>query len=680
MMVTSIALGTATGFALLRFLRFRPLARRALAGLFVGLASAIWLQSQIMVWDFGALDGEVIDWQRWNVVSTVELLAWFLLMILATVGSIRIPRFASRAAQVVIFLGLLSILVGYLTRDHPPPPAGETSHEDVFNLHPANNTILIALDGFHPDDLVSIARDFPSETAFLEGFTFYQNQVTGYTTDLANIPLLLTGRAYENAEPIRNFLSLAYSEDSITQTFSEQGYHSHIATVGDQAVSGLDVAPGVKDTTERIVAATGRSGFMAVWSFADAGLIRAVPTAFKPSVYRDGDGLLSHVFREPGLPSGRHGTDVQFLQNFERLSKTESKARGTFTFYQFSTPFPPFRVNEKLEPIQPGDATSGTQIVQARAGLTIARRLLQRLRALGIYDSSEILILSLRSRQPLPTGPVAEPSDSNDVISSAARSAGTALFLHKPIHATGPWEVSNKPTHLADIPCLLIRRFGETAACATHREALDDPKRLRWHLHSRPNWRDNDTSDQVIPTLHRYEVMGEVAEPSSWFRTDLKYRPVATTGSRGARAVTWGEIVPFSAGDQIERYLGKGWSLPESNSTWTDGSRAVLNLEIEPGIGREGLFRLEASARMVRGKVEFQEIRVSVNGEETGTWIMTGPKWHEVAIPAKLMRTGSLRIEFHISNPLAPSEVSSSPDNRKLGIRASRFQLLIPQE
>lgn len=61
-----VVAGTAGIFLILSALAWHPVPERLATGLVVGAAAAIWLQSQIFVWDFGPLDGRGINWADWS--------------------------------------------------------------------------------------------------------------------------------------------------------------------------------------------------------------------------------------------------------------------------------------------------------------------------------------------------------------------------------------------------------------------------------------------------------------------------------------------------------------------------------------------------------------------------------------------------------------------------------------
>src|SRR5690606_14117364 len=60
-----------------------------LAGIFSGLALCVWLQSQILLWNFGPLDGRGIDWSLWSKYAIFEVVLWVAIIPLVVFGFLR---------------------------------------------------------------------------------------------------------------------------------------------------------------------------------------------------------------------------------------------------------------------------------------------------------------------------------------------------------------------------------------------------------------------------------------------------------------------------------------------------------------------------------------------------------------------------------------------------------------
>lgn len=678
-LVRNVGIGWGVCLALFWIFRRHSKTQNFLIGAVISLACCVWLQSQILVWDFGPLDGRGIDWSRWFGHSIAELGVWISVLSLGIWAVVRYPRLASTASQAIVTLGVLSIAASFLASDYKPKAVKQEGYEGIFTLHPQNNTILILLDCFQLDLFVEIMDQFPEDVEFLDGFTFFKNHVTGYPTTYANIPLMLTGRFYTNQEPIRDFAKRAYAESSVTDIFAKHGYVSDVVTMNHLVVDGLDVGPGIKDRTFRIVEQSSDSLVMLAMLVTDGGLFRAAPTFLKDRIYGDGDWFFSKMLREPDVPPGWHGTDVKFLRLFERLSNVKSKAEGTFKYYHFATPHPPYRINENLEYVSDGDDTRAEVISQSRGGLTIARRMLARLRKLGIYDSSEIVILSDHGTM---THVVEYTDDQIDTTNPTeglpwyVHSSGMSLLLYKPKGSRGPLRTSNLPSHMSDVHCLLTNQFGESDDCSGHTEEMMNPVRIRpFYLY---HWTKEygDWSKDYLPPIQKYEVTGDALDPNSWRNTNIRYEQGASPDADRSNQIEFGVIYPFYSDDVADPYLGKGWSYPEPTHRWSDGPTAAMNFRLPDGFHGDLLLRLNASGFSVAGVVEFENVQVVANGVAIGSWQMQEDRWYEMRIPTDNLNDGALGVEFLISDPVAPCEISTSSDCRKLGIMARQFQLV----
>lgn len=679
----NVGIASAVCLALFWVLRIHPKSQLIVVGLIISLAYAAWFQSQILAWDFGPLDGRGIKWDQWLVHGMIELAIWLAILTFGTVATIRNPGFVSTASHAIIILGILTTSVSYFTSDYTPKEERPEGYDSLFRFHPENNTILILLDCFQIDLFTEIEQKYPEDLEFLDGFTFYRNHLTGYPTTYTNIPLMFTGRFYDNEEPVREFVKNAYAESSVTKTFAEAGYTTDVAPVNDLMVEGLDVGSGVKAPTYRIVEQSSDSLIMPAMLVTDGGLFRAAPTFLKDNVYGEGDWFISAMLTGPDIPLGWHGTDVRFLRLFERESNTETTQNGSFKYLHFETPHPPYRVNKDLEPVPEGEDTRDKVIGQARGGLTIARRVLARLRKLGIYDSSEIIITSDHGTG---THPVEFKNETIDSATPAkgipwyVRSSGIALFLYKPKDTQGPLRTSDVPTHMSDLHCFLTRPLIETDDCEQTFDQIGNPGRVRQFYHYHWTKEYGDWSKDRLPPIQKYEVIGHSLDPASWRKANTGLEPEPSIQEEPLEILELGRTVVFSSDESSGPYLGKGWSFAEPNHRWTDGSIAELKIRLPYAVSHDLVFRFDASAFAIKGIVDFQEIKVRANGTVIGEWLLKERKWHEIRIPTAIITDEELTIELLISDPTAPRDIADSNDARKLGIRARQFEIVLDEE
>ncbi|MHC4337030.1 MAG: hypothetical protein ACYSTG_03645, partial [Planctomycetota bacterium] len=223
-------------YLLLSVLTNYPRLYQILSGLLVGMAAAIWVQSQLLVWDFGPLDGRGTDWNRWSSHMWLEGAAWVVIILGFMYLFARKHKSASRILLPLVFaIGAISIVSSYIMiivqttkQDHER----QEYFNAMFSFHPKNNTIIILLDTFQSDYFDFIRTNYLEETEFLDGFIFYRNTISNFPTTKPSIPAIRTGATYRNEKDLISFVNDAYGSYDILETYKDRGYLSHVSSDG----------------------------------------------------------------------------------------------------------------------------------------------------------------------------------------------------------------------------------------------------------------------------------------------------------------------------------------------------------------------------------------------------------------------------------------------------------------
>ena len=141
------------------------------------------------------------------------------------------------------------------------------------------------------------------------------------------------------------------------------------------------------------------------------------------------------------------------------------------------------------------------------------------------------------------------------------------------------------------------------------------------------------------------------------------------------RLASWGETFRLDRGARPD-ILGGGWSGPEANGTWTEGTEASLVFSPPPG---SGTLRVEALGHVppaLAGEGG-QPVEVTVDGVPVASWRVHGGDWssYEAALPADLLRAdGPVMIRFKMPEARSPGAIGST-DPRVLGINVRAISL-----
>jgi hypothetical protein len=119
--------------------------------------------------------------------------------------------------------------------------------------------------------------------------------------------------------------------------------------------------------------------------------------------------------------------------------------------------------------------------------------------------------------------------------------------------------------------------------------------------------------------------------------------------------------------DETGSYLGLGWSGPEGDSRWTNGSHATLRFSLAaPG---PGVLEIEARPYLGGGKIAGQRLVVTMNGKTLQSPTIRQPEFarYEVAVPADILLPEN-RLRFELPDASSPMKEEKAGDRRELGV------------
>jgi hypothetical protein len=314
--------------------------------------------------------------------------------------------------------------------------------------------------------------------------------------------------------------------------------------------------------------------------------------------------------------------------------------------------------------------TRESYVRQARGVLVFLRRKLARLQSLGIYDAAEIIITGDHGKGYLPTDLIDKDAivnsfDINPLVLGGAR----PLFLHKPSGANSALKDSNRPLHLSDVVCILSNN-DDAFNCDAYRLSAVSMARKRHFFYY--IWTDNSWNKQYMPPMAEFELNGDARDGLAWTNLHLSYAQGAVKSTAIIADYQLNQTLNFTSNGLIAPYLKGGWYTQESDHRWTEGPKSQLALNLKDAKSLPLTLRVYAIGFPDKEN-KAQEVHVIVNNQEIGVWSVLNLGWYRAVIPAKIADKGRLYIQFQISHPTAPCEVSDSPDCRKLGIAVKKL-------
>jgi len=500
---------------------------RGYTALVFAIGIALWVQGNLLVADYGPLNGAAIDWnlQAWR--NKYEVTMWAAVPLLALAAAAPVAGIAAFGSGVL--LALQSVLfVSSMVQAGPGARAEWRGPSDaMFELSRTQNTIHIVLDTFHSDVFSEILEaERPSLDRDFSGFVFFRDHVGAFPTTMVSIPAMLTGTAYRNEQPLPDYIRDHFDKGSLFSTLRSHGVRvDNITEMRFDSKSATNFfrmpRPYVSyDAYTRFAA----------WQLADLSVFRHAPHILRPSIYNDQNWRLQAVFGEDqrSKASGRGYHPVNGAAVLDQFAQrlTPAVDGPMYKFMHVGIPHLPVAVNANcvFVGVQRFDRTSYRG--QARCGVARVAAVLNRLRALGLYDSS-LIVLSSDHGLGLPPREFVHDRPMPDGNMSVIAGKAMALLLVKAPHATGAVRVSAAPTAITDIPATIldILKVPHTLAGTPALKVDEHARRVR--TYASYEWEHEDWRQAYFEHLDLLDIDGSLRSGDSWrMRTSL-YPPGA---------------------------------------------------------------------------------------------------------------------------------------------------------
>ena len=498
--------------------------------LLVALGVTTWAQGNLMVGDYGVLNGQDIDWSGHAWRTRYELALWIVVPVVSMVFARKIVSTAVFASRILIALQV--VLMAYTTAQADPEARAkwEGAPEAIFEISSKQNVFHFVLDGFQSDAFADILK---AERAEIDrqysGFTFFKNHMGAFPTTIVSIPAMLTGSVYRNQEPMRRFIAKEFNRASIFRAMRDQGFQV-------DAVSGLMYdKPSTTNYYRLPTPYVTYDAYVkfAGWQLADLSLFRHAPHIAKPWVYNDQSWRLQTKFGQSADTPGRRYMPVNgqaFMADYTARVRV-GHDRPTYKYLHIGIPHWPVSVDRDCNYIGARSLRRPNYTDQARCGIRRVGAFLDKLRELGLYESSLILISSDHGVALPPEGFAPDRDVFGGPLSEMAGSS-LALLMVKPPNGNGPVRVSDAPTAISDIPATIVDTLGlKNPFSGTSALKLDEhaprPRQFAAYVWSSAEWQAD-----FFPYMDVFTVDGKVTDGNAWKTEEPIYAPKTTLEGR----------------------------------------------------------------------------------------------------------------------------------------------------
>jgi hypothetical protein len=634
-----------------------PAGLKRYVSILFGLGILIWLQGNLLRWDYGLIGKGDIDWTQNSWRGYFDSAIWIGLITCTVIFYNSIVTIVRSMSILVISMQVLIIIIGGIR--HPEVWAGTREYSapsnEMFEFSSKQNVIHVILDELQSDVFQKIvAEDRERYDSVFEGFTLFKETSGSFPTTLMSIPALLSGEVYSNNVPIQEFIDTIYKGNTIPNVLFDSGFEVDMASSIDWYGKGrytnwyhIPVPYGVSvDEFEQM-----NSSYM-------LGLVlfRHAPHFAKKWLYEELTNLPTFdMDKTLNYEAMRHFANRAFLEDLIQKS-TVKRSRPLYKFFHLTTTHWPMVMNDDCQ--YSGEILPFTWKnihTQAKCSIDHFVQFIEKLKQLGIYESATIIINADHGYWKIPESArqVSTRNSDKELLKDFHNEedfarivcASSPLLAIKLPQTKGPLVSSEAAVSLTDIPATLASLVGIKHAFKGNSVFEISPdatreRRFNYYLEL-PN-----PGQEYLGSFDEYSIRGSLYDRLSW-RFVGRHLPHGSSYS--TRQIIFGT-------QAAAQFLLFGWSFTEMDPgkegltySWAMGDAATIALSIP-----KARTTLTANVR-APFNAGTQIVVVRLDGKIVGTWKNSEHNtWerHSITIPEDETRPAVSAIEFSFSRSL----------------------------
>ncbi len=471
-----------------------------------GFLIAGYLQAAFLNLPLGQLTGDAIDWGRYSAFSVFELLLF--------VGIVSLPFWAYRylpKAWKGLMLFIPALLVGMQLAglavgiaELPPSeirgtkdPRAERylSTEGCYEVSSGRNVLIFIVDRMDTQYIREVRQREPAFFDRLDGFTYYDNNLSQYGRTFPSVASMLTGQLFYYDAPAEEYFGQAWSSATFLPALRQAGFTTKLYMEKGYTYTDIDQIAGVADNV-----AYGRTRprmLPAMQELLRLSCFRYAPHVFKPFFWLT-PGVFDAAVEATGRSPVYQTDDFAFGEGLKKNGLTTQSQKDNFTFIHLNGCHAPLSINERAELVTPLQ----TSVVQQTMGcFSILYDYMDRMKELGLYQDATIII----------TGDHGISDDFTPLDSPKL----TALFVKPAGSAGAVLATSHAPVSLSQLRATVLRSMGiEPLGALDQGPAIDEipeDAQLTRRFHYRV-----DRPDYSEGMLQVFDVDADADRQESW--------------------------------------------------------------------------------------------------------------------------------------------------------------------
>lgn len=456
----------------------------------VALAFLCILQANVLSWNYGVFDGSEIEWKEHFWEGILDSFLWIGVTVAAMVFRNKI--YQHHLKGITLFLFLFQLLnVSYISWNyhvsgnskHDYLKINESDRRDDFSFSGQDNVMIIMLDSYRSDIFNEIIADEGFYRNIFRDFTYYRNNIGGYPTTFPSIPLMMTGKYYQNHMPIMKFIAQEYVSDSLPGIFLKKGYDVSLVPFDRMIYPATEISNHFirkQHSIRQMIGEVRESNLNSVVFFACMPTFARAFLVEKVQFYND---------------------DLEFIKKFKDGFSSDNP-RKAFKYYHLRGGHPPMIYDENLNVKKMPNNSRASYKAQAKADLKMCLQIFELLKRDKIYDHSLIVVMSDHGN---PECEMINPFNHNRIQEDTVIKTAIPILLVKQRQSKQrDIRISDEPTTNGDLKNIVMGRN------------LPFSNDRRYYYY---DWKHECWRSDYLPPFTEYRVNGHAWRQESWTPT-----------------------------------------------------------------------------------------------------------------------------------------------------------------
>ncbi len=495
--------------------------------LLAAISLLLWVQGNMLVWEYGLMNGRGIDWAQDAWRGWIDLGIWFGVILIGIVFHRRIERPIVYLAVATFSLQLIfALVVGIQNRPVLAEKADNKFSADALmqiqRFSSRKNVLHIVLDGFQSDvfeEIVSDREDGARFRSALKGFVFFRENMGVFPYTHMTVPALLSGKTYRNHMPTDRFIDKTIGGKTILNAAHNAGYEIDLAgpalLVGMYAKGSYTNAYNIPVNSHVTKPEYERDDSA---KLLDLALFRLVPHFLKRYVYNDQLWLVQSLLGDSKYMHLEFFSHNAFLRQMKD-NMSANRSTPVYKLFHLMLSHEPMVANENCEyagRVLP--TVRATVKIQAKCSLIEVVGLLEKMKEFGIYDDAMIILQADHGAWVQPAGLVGDGKPIVMTIRDVAQAL--PLMAIKPPGASGALQMSLAPSSIIDTPATIASVLGlneEFHGASVFDLRPDEARERRTYTYE---YSRNEWTIEYLNPIQEFIVSGSVFDTATWRHGD----------------------------------------------------------------------------------------------------------------------------------------------------------------